>query len=108
MKTFLALAVLGLVTLGAWGVSQFADLSAVDTSNLKTDTFTVQGMTCSGCAVGVKATVKRLPGVQKVEASFEEGKAVVTYDPSKVTPEKIKPAIEKLGYKAELQTKKPE
>ena len=43
-----------------------------------------------------------------MEASHEEGKTVVTYEPSKVKPEEIKAAIENVGYKAKLQTDKSE
>ncbi len=60
-------------------------------------------MTCGGCEAGVNVAVKKLDGVEKVVASNEDGRATVTYDPSKVTAEKIEAAIEKLGYDAELQ-----
>jgi len=52
----------------------------------------------------VKIAVKRLDGIHQVEASFKEDKAVVVYEPSTVSPEEIKAAIEKAGYKAELQS----
>ncbi|MFQ5740265.1 MAG: heavy-metal-associated domain-containing protein [Acidobacteriota bacterium] len=69
-------------------------------------TFEVTGMTCGGCAVGVKMAVKKLEGVHKVEASYQEGQAVVWYDPAKVKPDQIVAAIENLGYQAELRKKK--
>lgn len=72
-----------------------------------TSTFQVEGMTCGGCEAGVKLAVKRLDGVVKVEASYEEKRATVTYDGAKVTPRAIVQAIEKLGYRARLvETKK--
>ncbi len=52
----------------------------------------------------MKIAVRRLDGIHQVEASYKEGKAVVVYEPSKVSPEEIKAAIEKVGYKAELQS----
>lgn len=67
-----------------------------------TSVFKVKGMTCGGCEAGVKMTVKRLDGVQAVEASHTEMRATVTYDAEKVTPQAIVEAIEKLGYTAEL------
>ena len=69
----------------------------------QTAVFKVVGMTCGGCEVGVKMSVKKLDGVAEVEASHEEGRATVTYDPAKVTPAMIIAAIEKLGYAAELE-----
>ncbi|KAB2965987.1 MAG: heavy-metal-associated domain-containing protein [Thermoanaerobaculia bacterium] len=64
--------------------------------------FKVEGMTCGGCEASVKITVKRLDGVQAVEASHAEKRATVTYDADKVTPQAIVEAIAKLGYTAEL------
>lgn len=67
-----------------------------------TSVFRVEGMTCGGCEAGVRLSVKKLDGVEKVEASYDEGRATVTYDAAKVTPEQIVTAIEELGYAAEL------
>lgn len=67
-----------------------------------TATFAVQGMTCTGCEAGVELQVGRLAGVEIVEASYEAGRATVTYAPDRVSPEAIAQAIEELGYTAEL------
>jgi len=67
-----------------------------------TSVFHVEGMTCGGCEASVQLTVKRLDGVEAVEASHTEKRATVTYDAAKVTPQAIVEAIEKLGYEAEL------
>lgn len=66
-----------------------------------TTVFRVDGMTCGGCEVGVRLNVKELDGVEKVEVSYKLGRATVTYDAAKVSPEQIVEAIEELGYKAE-------
>lgn len=68
-----------------------------------TQTFDVEGMTCGGCEVAVRAAVGKLDGIEKVTASHEEGIAEVTYDPDQVTTTAIVEAIEKLGYETELQ-----
>ncbi len=52
----------------------------------------------------MKIAVRRLGGIHQVEASYKEDKAVVVYEPSTVSPEEIKAAFEKAGYKAELQS----
>jgi len=52
----------------------------------------------------VKLAVRKLDGIHHVEASYKEGKAVVVYEPSIVSPEEIKAAIDKVGFKAELQS----
>jgi len=52
----------------------------------------------------VKLAVRKLDGIHQVEASYKEGKAVVVYEPSTVSLEEIKAAIDKVGFKAELQS----
>ena len=96
------LLLLGIVALGA-AATLGLSVRAGDTKEdgQVTSEFQITGMTCGGCAAGVKMAVKKLDGVAKVEASYDKGNAVVTYDPDKVTSEQIKDAIKKLGYEAE-------
>ena len=100
-RTLLLAGIVALVAVATWGVTVSADGTNED--GVVTSQFQITGMTCGGCAAGVRMTVKRLDGVAKVEASYEKGHAVVTYDPDKVTVEQIKDAIKKLGYEAELK-----
>lgn len=60
----------------------------------------IQGMTCATCPLTAKAAVKKLDGVNKVNVSFKEQNAVVTFDLQKVTSTAIKKAIDDVGYKA--------
>lgn len=72
-----------------------------------TCTLSVAGMTCSGCAAAVKMTAKKVAGVADADVSYEKGRAIVTYDPAKTTPEKIAKAVaDGTGYKAEVQKEK--
>ena len=66
----------------------------------KTVTLHVEGMTCGGCVIGVRKVLERLSGVHKAEVSYEKQRAVVTYDPEKVTVEQLIDAIKTLKYKA--------
>lgn len=66
----------------------------------------IEGMHCTSCAQGIKAMLKRTPGVIAAEVSFEQREAVVEYDPERTAPEKIVGAIEKLGYKAKVKEEK--
>lgn len=50
--------------------------------------------------MNVEQALKRLPGVRSVEASYEKGQAVVEYDPTKVSAEQLKAAIDRIGYQA--------
>ncbi|MGH9362334.1 MAG: heavy-metal-associated domain-containing protein [Thermoanaerobaculia bacterium] len=81
-------------------------LAAEGKTSLVTAVFKVEGMTCGGCETGVRVKVKKLDGVEEVEASYEKKRARVTYDPRVVTPKRIIEAIEELGYSAELVTEK--
>jgi copper ion binding protein len=100
-----ALASVALIGTGVW--ASRAAATAADEAPLVTSEFRVEGMTCGGCEASVKMTVGRLDGVRSVEASHEEKRATVTYDETRVTPETIVQAIEKLGYTAELVETKP-
>jgi mercuric transport protein len=69
-----------------------------------TVTLHIEGMTCGGCVIGVRKVLERLAGVQKAEVSYEKQRAVVTYDPDKVTVEQLIEAIKTLKYKATVVT----
>ncbi len=71
---------------------------------VKVSVFEVEGMTCGHCEQAIQATVGAIQGVETVEASHTEKKAVVRYDAARVKPEAISAAIEKLGYKSRLRS----
>ena len=79
---------------------------AAEVQVLDTVTLDVQGMTCGGCAIGVRTVLKRLPGVSKADVRYETHQAVVTYDPSKVTVSQMIAAIATLKYTATPVTPK--
>ncbi|MDF1552862.1 MAG: metal-binding (seleno)protein [Deferrisomatales bacterium] len=62
----------------------------------------VKGMTCASCTFAVKAALKKLDGVKDAKVSYREKKAVVTYDPDRVTPEDLVSAVDKTGFTASL------
>ena len=85
------------VTAAAGGLSQGAPSQVVDTLTLH-----IEGMTCGGCTLATRKVLEKLDGVTKAEVSYEQKRAVVTYDPSKVTVEQMIAAIATLKYKATL------
>lgn len=103
MKTFLSLflsasALIALVAGSAPRAARGAAEAAV-----KTTTLGVSGMTCGACSTSVRVVLKKLDGVIEAKVSLEEKKAVVTYDPVKVSPDKMVETIEsKLPYKARV------
>ena len=62
----------------------------------------VEGMHCGGCTTGVKDCLQKLDGVKEAEVNLEKEEALVSYDPEKVTKEKMVEEINKIGYKASL------
>lgn len=63
----------------------------------------IEGMHCGGCASGVKAMLKRTPGVISAEVSYEEKRADVEFDPSATSREKLVEAVNNMGYKASVK-----
>jgi copper chaperone CopZ len=101
MRTFAILAV-AIVAL-------FAFTQSARAANATT-TLHIEGMTCAGCETAVKMVLKKTPGVASSEVSYEEKRAVVSYDAAKTTPEKIAKAVaDALSYKVTVSgaTAKP-
>jgi len=62
--------------------------------------FVIADMHCGNCAMAIDGAVEDLPGVVRCDASYAKGRAVVTYDPARVTPGQIVAAIRAAGYEA--------
>src|SRR5438445_11423825 len=69
----------------------------------KTVALAVKGWTCGSCAVSTRIALKKLEGVQEVKTDHEKAEAVVTYDDSKVTPQLLVQAVERIGYSATVK-----
>ncbi|MCX2745404.1 mercuric transport protein MerTP [Mangrovivirga sp. M17] len=68
-------------------------------ADVKTVEFKVSGMTCAGCEAHVNNEVNKLEGIVTVNASYDNGNAIVKYDPSKTSSTEIEQAIKSTGYK---------
>ncbi len=64
--------------------------------------FSITGMTCSACSVGIERTVGRLNGVEKTEVSLMGESMLVEYNESSITREEIIRTVVDLGYGATL------
>ncbi len=106
-------AILGLIALAAFGLiaprvtapccrphdsTILADGEAP--AALRLVSLTVDGMPCAQCEVAIRTAVKKLHGVQKV--SFNEGRAMVLYDPAIVTPQRMMDAAGAVGFGASI------
>lgn len=67
----------------------------------RTVTLAVENMTCASCPYIVRKAMASVPGVTKVDVSYAEKTAVVTFDDAKTTPDAIAKASASAGYPAE-------
>ena len=68
----------------------------------QTVTYRIANMTCASCPYIVKKSISAVPGVSKVEISFADKTAAVTFDDSKTTVAALAAASANAGYPAEL------
>lgn len=61
-----------------------------------THTYSVKGMTCSGCAANVRKALEAVPGITKVEVLQQEGRAVVSMD-KHVNTDVLQQAVKQYG-----------
>ena len=66
-------------------------------------TLSVPGMYCSVCPITVKKSLQKVPGVSRVDVSFEQKEAVVIFDNAKATIDELLDATFKAGYPAEVK-----
>jgi len=60
--------------------------------------FKIGGMNCASCSQAIEKALRKTEGVDKAHVNFATETAVVSYDPSRITPEKIRGVIEGTGY----------
>ena len=70
----------------------------VQESNVQTITYDIVGMTCAGCEASVRNAAQDVEGVLEAKASYDSQTATVSFDKTKVQPEKIKEAINSTGF----------
>ena len=58
----------------------------------------IKGMHCTGCSARIEKILGNTEGIIKVQVSFEEKKATIDYDETKITLEEIKKEIEDAGF----------
>ncbi len=73
------------------------------TGATKIVTLMVPGMHCSACAITIKKALDKLEGVEKVEVTYKEKKAVVTFDDAKTKVEELLTTTKNAGYPSFLK-----
>lgn len=84
-KLLVAVALLAVSSAPVWAAS-------------RTVTLSVPGMTCAACPITVKKALTKVEGVSKADVSFEKREAVVTFDDTKTSAEKLTKATGDAGY----------
>ncbi|PTI80295.1 copper resistance protein CopZ [Staphylococcus succinus] len=65
---------------------------------MKTETITVEGMSCDHCKQAVESALTNLDGVSTATVNLSEGNVDVNYNDDKVAFAHMKDAIEDQGY----------
>ena len=68
-------------------------------TNLKKESYLVEGMTCSGCERAIQKAISNMQGVKDAKADLNSSTVSVEYDPSRVSIEQIRSAVNKIGYR---------
>jgi mercuric ion binding protein len=90
MKKLFSILALAAIAAPVWAATQTVTLS-------------VPGMTCAACPITVKKALSKVDGVTKTDVTFEKREAVVTYDDSKTTIQKLTKATEDAGYPSSVK-----
>jgi mercuric ion binding protein len=64
----------------------------------------VPTMDCATCPITIKASLNKVPGVSKVQVSYEKREAVIVYDDARASVADLKKATEDVGYPSMLKT----
>ncbi|KAJ8130162.1 hypothetical protein O1611_g3469 [Lasiodiplodia mahajangana] len=70
--------------------------------SVTTTTVAIEGMTCGACTSAVEGGFTGLDGILRFNISLLAERAVITHDPTKVSPEKIAEIIEGRGFDAKI------
>jgi mercuric ion binding protein len=87
----------------ALALAAVAAAPQISLAEQKTVVLSVPAMYCEMCPATVKKALEKVPGVEKVKASYEPKEAVVTFDDAKTNIEKLTEATKKAGYPSSVK-----
>jgi mercuric ion binding protein len=93
MKTLQALSLIALLSAAPLGLAK-----------QQTVKLNVPTMDCATCPITIKASLVKVPGVSKVQVSYEKREAVIVYDDAQASVADLKKATEDVGYPSMLKT----
>ena len=65
---------------------------------MKTETFTVNNLSCANCERRVQSALSLTDGVAEATVSLKDHSATVTYDETVTSREELKETVDDLGY----------
>src|SRR3989338_414538 len=71
----------------------------------KSRTYRIKGMHCASCSVLIEKALKKVAGVQSVEANYGTETADIAFDETKTNPHELSKQIEPLGYSLVVPTR---
>ena len=76
-------------------ISAKSDVVSAKPDSLKQLRLKIDGMTCEGCAVAIGSTLKNVRGVIDAKVSYDNGTAIIIYNPSVINPQQIVDSVPK-------------
>lgn len=74
--------------------------AAVESVNLITSTFNIDGLDCADCAAKLEKGIRKLPGMREAHVNFATAKLKVVYDKTLLEAIRITKTVSDLGYSA--------
>jgi periplasmic mercuric ion binding protein len=84
----------------------FALTSGAALAASRTVTLDVQNMTCAVCPITVKKALEHVSGVQQVTVNYASKTAIIEFDDTVATADKLTEATKNAGYPSSIQTEK--
>lgn len=100
LAALVALGLSGFATLNSLPSATAGTAATIAAATERTETFTIENMTCALCPITVKTAMEHVDGVKSVTVNFNAKTATVVYDPSIATAEAIARASTNAGYPA--------
>lgn len=63
----------------------------------------VPGMTCAACPITVRKALSKVEGVSTIDVNFDKREAVVPFDDTKTSVQKLTKATEDAGYPSSVK-----
>ena len=89
--------------LAAFAFAATAAAPQLSLAGEKTVVLEVPKMYCAACPITVRKALEKLPGVEKVKATYEPKEAVVTFDDAKTSVERLMEATKQAGFPSNVK-----